>query len=563
MMTIRSDSTTQEGPGRREPLVAIDGQVLKTMLRGGQAWLENHVEVVNNLNVFPVPDGDTGTNMLLTMHSTMQAIAHSPERHLGRVAAAAAQGALMGARGNSGVILSQILRGLAASLEQTATGNVADFARALQRGSDTAYESLVKPVEGTILTVIRAAAAAAGEASRKTNDFIAFLEITLKAAQDAERTTPTLLPVLKEAGVVDAGGQGLVYILEGGWRSLTGDGTAGGEAALAPAAVPAPPPVDAEGYGYDVQFLIHGRELDVATIRAKIDAMGDSTLVVGDEHLVKVHVHVPDPGLPISFGASLGVISDVVVENMDAQHEEFAQKRSGLQTQARPITPAPTEELTDIAVVAVATGGGFRRIFESLGISAIVSGGQTMNPSTQEFLEVVENLAADQVLILPNNSNIILAAQQTAQLSRKEIHVVPTRTIPQGISALLAFNFQGDAATNAGRMLAAAQDIQTVEVTQAVRKTRLNGIDVNEGDVIGLLNNRLISAGADAETVVMDVLAQVGADGYEIATIYFGKDASPDEAEALARHINTTYPDLEIEVLDGGQAHYPYILSLE
>lgn len=525
------------------------------MLSSGEQLLAAHVEFVNSLNVFPVPDGDTGTNMLLTMRAAMQAVGRASEAHAGRIAAAAAQGALMGARGNSGVILSQILGGLAHGLEGKEWFSAADFAAAVQLASEMAYKSVVRPVEGTILTVIREAAAAARAASARTRDVVELLAAALEAAREANARTPEELPILKQAGVVDAGGQGLLYILEGSWRFLKGEHIDVGQIHPAPAAVQARLSHDEEPYGYDVQFLIHGQGLDVPAIRAAIDAMGNSTLVVGDEHLVKVHVHVPDPGPPLSFGCGLGAISDVVVENMDEQHHDFALR------QARALTASET--LTNTATVCVVPGEGLQQIFESLGASAIVPGGQTMNPSTEELLAAVERVAADHVLILPNNGNVILTAQQVEKFSQKMITVVPTRTIPQGIGALVAFNFQADAATNAPRMLEAARKIQTIEVTRAVRATRLNGVEVAEGNAIGLLNEELVSSSPDLETVVIEALSHLPSAEYEVADIYFGADVTAAEASALANRIREIIPGLEIEIHSGGQAHYPYIISLE
>jgi DAK2 domain fusion protein YloV len=547
-------------PGKETHLITkttklCSGQSLKQALHAGRQWLDKHAAAVNALNVFPVPDGDTGTNMLLTMNAALAEIERSPNSSVSAIAHAVAHGALMGARGNSGVILSQILRGFARSIDEQATLSAQAFARAALEASDTAYQGVVKPVEGTILTVAREAARTACEASGRTDDVIEVLAQIVETAQATNALTPELLPVLKEAGVVDAGGQGLVYILEGTLRYARGESVEIDREMDAAVDLKSPLGAGAEGYGYDVQFLIKGETLNVDEIRDTIGAMGESTLVVGDSHLVKVHVHVHDPGIPISYGVSQGTIGDVIVENMEEQYQEF------VMGQAK--STVATEEVTNIATVCVVPGDGIKRIFESLGASATIYGGQTMNPSTQEILTAIDKVETEKVLVLPNNSNIVLAARQAIDLSNKQVIVVPTQTIPQGISALLAFNYQADIETNAERMLQAAGEIQTIEVTRAIRSTQLNGIEVTEGDVIGLLNDRLIAAGQDYTAVVLQVLSQASIEDYEITTIYYGQDAKQDEADALADQIIERYPGLEIEVHEGGQAHYRYILSLE
>jgi DAK2 domain fusion protein YloV len=532
-----------------------DGQSLRRALIAARQWLEKHAVAVNALNVFPVPDGDTGTNMLLTMNAALAEIERSPEDSASVVAHAVAHGALMGARGNSGVILSQIFRGFARVLDGKATFSALDFAEAAQEACDTAYQGVVKPVEGTILTVARESARAAREAAGQTDDVVQVLAQSVEAARVTNALTPELLPVLKQAGVVDAGGQGLVYILEGALRYLRGESVEIDVEMDAVVDLKSTLGAGEEGYGYDVQFLLTGESLDVDEIRRTIDAMGDSTLVVGDASFLKVHVHVHDPGEPISYAVSLGVIGDVIVENMEEQYQDFVTDRAG--------ASVATEEITDIATICVAPGDGLKRIFESLGASAVVRGGQTMNPSTEEMLSAIQSVVAEEVLVLPNNSNVVLCARQASELSSKDVIVVPTKTVPQGISALLAFNYQADIETNAERMAEAASEMETIEVTRAVRSTRINGIDVTEGDIIGLLNDQLVAAGADYTAVILDVLSQASADDYEVVTIYYGGDATLEEANALAEQIVERYPDLESEVHEGGQPHYRHILSLE
>jgi DAK2 domain fusion protein YloV len=531
------------------------GQSLKRALFAARQWLEKHAAAVNALNVFPVPDGDTGTNMLLTMNAALAEIERTPDDSVSVIVHAVAHGALMGARGNSGVILSQIFRGFARSLDGKSSFSAQELAEAAQEACDTAYQGVVKPVEGTILTVAREAARSAREAADQTDDVVEVLAQIVESARVTNALTPELLPVLKEAGVVDAGGQGLVYILEGALRHLRGESVDFDVEMDAVVDLQSTLGAGEGGYGYDVQFLIVGQTLDVDEIRGTISAMGESTLVVGDSNLVKVHVHVQDPGMPISYGVSQGVIGDVIVENMEEQYQDFVMDRARANV--------ATEEVTDIATICVVPGDGLKLVFESLGASAIIQGGQTMNPSTQEILKAIENVASQEVLVLPNNGNVLLAARLAAELADKHVIVVPTSTVPQGISALLAFNYQANIETNAERMNDAAGEIQTVEVTRAVRSTQINGIDVNEGDIIGLLNDQLVACGNDYAATVLDVLSQAATDEYEVATIYFGQDATLEESHILAHQISERYPDLEIEIHEGGQAHYHHILSLE
>lgn len=540
----------------------VDGERFKRLVYAGLIWLRQHQEEINALNVFPVPDGDTGTNMVLTMQSAWEEVAGVDENNVGKVVHRVAHGALMGARGNSGVILSQIWRGMARHLDNKEWLTASDLAAALEEGVRTAYKGVIRPVEGTILTVAREAAEEASLAAGRTTDLSVVLERAVRRAWDALARTPDLLPVLAEAGVVDAGGQGLCVILEGMMRALRGE-VLGETAAAATVAGPAfaAEAVPEEEYGYDVQFLIVGQKLDVEAIRRDIDAMGTSTLVVGDSEMVKVHVHVPDPGVPLSYAARLGSLRDVVVEDMQAQYREFVRARE----QARPtpammVSGAPPRE---VGVVAVVSGDGLEKVFMSLGASAVVPGGQTMNPSTEEILRVVEGLPTPKVVILPNNGNIILAARQAQELSQKEVAVVPTRSIPQGVAALLAFNHQADLEENAEAMARAVEDVRTGEVTTATRDAKLNGVTVRQGQIIGLEDDQLVASGDTVDEVVEALLDRMGVADLEIVTLYYGADVRQEEAEALAARLQEKYPDQTFEVVYGGQPHYFYILSAE
>ncbi|MFZ5917422.1 MAG: DAK2 domain-containing protein [Chloroflexota bacterium] len=547
---------SRSAPPRKsgQSIVDCDGQEFKRLIEAGLAWLEQHSAAINALNVFPVPDGDTGTNMLLTLQSAYKEVAASPEEAVSEIAQAVAYGALMGARGNSGVILSQILRGFAHGVEGCHSFDAAGFAEALQAASDTAYKGVIQPVEGTILTVIRESAEAAQEIAPTASDLRQMMEYVVHQAAASVARTPSLLPVLREAGVVDSGGQGLYIILEGMVRLLRGETVSYNGALEASVSLVHAEAVTGD-YGYDVQFILHGDNLDVEKIRETITAMGDSVLVVGDPKAVKVHVHTPEPGTPINYGVSVGTLSRIIVENMQEQYQEF------VLGQSRPTVAV--ENLCDIATVAVASGEGLARVFGSLGVSAVVRGGQTMNPSTEDLLKAVEAVGVDNVILLPNNSNVILTAEQARSLSTKNVVIVPSKTMPQGISAMLAFNYQADLEANARVMARAVGDVETIEITTATRCVEMEGVAVVAGQIIGLLNDRLSAAGDTPAEVVFSMLRRLNLKDREIITVYYGQDVSLAEAEALAAGIEEMGLDLEIELVEGGQPHYFYILSLE
>lgn len=536
------------------PILACDGQGFKWLLNASLQWLNLHTDFVNSLNVFPVPDGDTGINMYLTLQAACEEIRDRPEQEVGAIAQMASRGALMGARGNSGVILSQILRGLAQGLEGKEDFNSVEFAQALKMAATVAYKAVIKPVEGTILTVIRESGDAAVEAASQLTNLRDLMEYIVHAARDSVARTPTLLPVLREAGVVDSGGQGLFVILEGMYRYMQGELAASDQ--VLTRAIDLQEMTVEQGYGYDVQYIIRGVNLNVDQIRADISRMGDCPLIVGDSSTIKVHIHTPNPGDPLNYGARAGSISRVIVENMQEQYQEF------IMGQAGPLLPARDETL-EIGIVAVSPGPGLSRVFTSLGANAIVSGGQTMNPSIEQLLDAVQSVPADQVIILPNNSNIILAAQQAQALSDKRVRVVPTKTVPQGVSALLAYNFNADLDANTRAMERSIGEVQTGEVTTAVRDVRFDNLDVQAGQIIGLLEDRLVVAGHDLGLVVLDLVALMSPDQVEVLTFYYGEAVSENDAQALAAQVNEQYPDIEIEVVQGGQPHYYFIISAE
>ncbi len=536
------------------PLGTLDGQELRQLFAASTAWLERHAAYVNSLNVFPVPDGDSGTNMLLTMQAAMKEVGTSPEHSAGAICKLLSHGALLGARGNSGVILSQIIRGFARTIEKKEVINANDFAAAMVEAARTAYKGVVKPVEGTILTVIRESADAATIAAAQHDDLRIVLSKTVDAARIAVLKTPSLLPVLKEAGVVDAGGQGLLVILEGALKYLNGEPmelVATGVSAQALEHLERE-----EGWGFDIQFHIRGNNLDVEAIREKIASMGESALIVGDESLVKVHVHAPTPGAILDYGCTVGTITNIIVENMQEQYIDFMAGQS-----ASP--PVTSEEIAGIATIAVAPGAGLARVFESLGVGKIVAGGQTMNPSTEDLLKAINAVKTDQVIVLPNNKNIIPAAEQAKLLTTKQLAIVPTKTIPQGIAALLAFNFQSDLESNLKAMERAAHHIKTLEITIATRSVKLDGLEVKEGNFIALIDDELKGAGEDRTALVLETLERMGAQDAEIITLYYGEAITANEAEVLAEKIRQAYPAQDVEVVNGGQPHYHFIISVE
>ncbi len=561
-----------------KPPSVYDGQEFKRAILAGHAWLEQHREAINALNVFPVPDGDTGTNMSLTMRSATAAIADSTETSAGVVSAQLARGALMGARGNSGVILSQILRGVSLGLDGKDSFNPVEFAAAFQQGAKLAYGAVIKPVEGTILTVARESAGAAVASAAGGGDMQTTLGDMVTAAKAAVAKTPDLLPLLKQAGVVDAGGQGLASILEGMWRFSRGESVqmTRTEQRDEHAEIHRGDITVDEEFGYEVVFLLHGEHLDVEAIRDTITEMGGvSTVVAGDATLLKVHTHTETPGKILDYGVSLGSLQDINIENLQEQSLRYAAEsaREHGRPSAAPAltspaaTPAPNtpqaQFLGEVATVVVSAGDGWSRLFQSLGAAGLVPGGQTMNPSTQELLQAVEACPTEKVIVLPNNSNIILSARQVQGLTSKIVHVVPSDSLPQGVSALLAYSPEADFETNCSAMDAALGRVVTAEITRAVRSVQIDGVSVAEGDYIGLVNGKLVAAAPDREAVIDDTLAHMQADLHEILTVYFGADADEAHANELAARIKAKYPRVEVEVVEGGQPYYAYIISAE
>ena len=540
----------------------IDGQAFKRLVEAGLTWLRTNQQVVNSLNVFPVPDGDTGTNMSLTLQAAWNEVKDKGSRHLGEMAAAFSKGALMGTRGNSGVITSQILRGFSRGVHEKETLDVETFVRALGEARDTAYKGVVKPVEGTILTVIKETANAAEAAVGSVKDAIELLEVAVRAADEAVRKTPELLPILKQAGVVDSGGKGLFFFLEGMQRHIYGESletpTMQVQSLSAMSLEGALEEVE-EGQDYEVvvDFVPNG-ELDLHGFYGRLEEMGTSIQVGEGDGMYRMHIHVPTENryVPIDYIMGIGTVTKVAIENLMAQMDDI-QKSKSTQIQFSAVEPG------NIAVVVVSPGTGISRIFASLGVAAVVAGGQTMNPSTQDILGSFENMPTDKVIILPNNKNIVMAANQAKEVTVKNVHVVPTRTVPQGLAAMLSFDPGGDVAEIAAKMNRAMNNAKTGEVTVATRSVEIDGVTVKDGQVIALLDGKLVASADTVEHSLFELLEKAEAVEHEIVTLFFGEDMTHAEANRLADAVREKYSNLEVEVQEGGQPHYQFILSIE
>ena len=541
----------------------LSGPQLREMFGAAAAWLERHVEQVNAINVFPVPDGDTGTNMFLTMRSILEEAHRCREEGVSAMLAAMSQGALMGARGNSGVILSQIIRGMARAADGAEAMDGEGLVLGLEEGSAAAYKAVTKPTEGTILTVMREVAQATRESlTGGRRDIGGLLEAAVDAAKESVARTPTLLPVLAEAGVVDAGGQGLYVLLEGMLRYLKGEPldvtVVVGEEQVGREWLTVTEQlheVEESLYGYCTELLIGGKELDPDSIRDRMLELGDSVLVVGDDRMVRVHVHTDDPGAALSQGTAVGSLVQVKVDNIRQQADRFLELHEGQQ--------AVEAEPAAISSVAVVAGEGMATVFRSVGCTKVISGGPTMNPSTREIMEAVEACPSADVVVLPNDKNIIMAAEQATELTSKRVQVVRTRSIPQGIAALLALNQDADLDDNARAMEEARKGVHTVEVCRAVRSTSLRGVKVEKGQIIAVVDDELKLAAGSAEEAVVRTLEGLATEETSLITLYYGEDSGQSQAEALADELRERHPGHEVEVVFGGQPHYNYIVSLE
>jgi DAK2 domain fusion protein YloV len=554
----------------------LDGLLFTKMIMNGADNLSNQAEMIDALNVFPVPDGDTGTNMNLSMSSGLKQLEANDSEKIGIVAGTFAKGLLMGARGNSGVILSQLFRGFSKSLEGKTTVDTKDFAKALDDGVSTAYKAVMKPVEGTILTVAKDAAKHAHQAARKSDDFTKVISDVVEAAKTSLRHTPELLPVLKEVGVVDSGGQGLLTIYEGFLGTLTGKElpkkTAAGPSMdeLVHAEhhkVQAYMKTEDIHYGYCTEFMVKfekdklkNNPFNEGDFREELGKHGDSLLAVSDDELVKVHIHTESPGDMLTHAQRYGELINIKIDNMRQQHTNILSGPKSAQPAQKNVEQKTKKEH---AIITVAMGDGIKRLFESLGAEVVIQGGQTMNPSTEDIVSAITEANADNVYILPNNSNIVMAAKQAADVAEEHVVVIPSKTIPQGISALLAFNPGADAKANESQMTESLKNVKSGQVTFAVRDTTIDEIDIKKDDFMGIADGEIVVSDKEKATTAQKLLDQMIGDDDEIVTIIWGENATEEEAGQLLSYIEERYDDVEGEVHEGGQPVYSYLIAVE
>ena len=551
----------------------ITTSLFQEMVQAGATRLNKQAEYVNSLNVFPVPDGDTGTNMGMTIENGAKEVSDRSASTVGEAAGIFAKGLLMGARGNSGVITSQLFRGFSQSVKAKEELDGAALAAAFQSGVEVAYKAVMKPVEGTILTVSRGAAIGAKKKAESTNDAVEVMRAALEGAKTALAKTPDMLPVLKEVGVVDSGGQGLVFIYEGFLSALTGEFIASEEFQATPATMSEM--INAEHhksvaghvatedikFGYCTEIMValkqgptYVKDFDYDEFRNYLNNLGDSLLVVNDDEIVKVHVHTEDPGLVMQEGLKYGSLVKVKVDNMRNQHEAQVEKE---ERQAKPV------EEKEYAIIAVVAGDGLADIFKAQGVDYIISGGQTMNPSTEDFVKAVEELNARNIIILPNNKNILMAAQSAAEVIDQPAAVVETKTIPQGLTSLLAFDESKSIEENYERMSASLGDVVSGSVTTAVRDTTIDGLEIHENDNLGMVDGKIVVSNPDMMETLEETFAHMLDEDSEIVTIYVGEDGSEELANELAQALAEKYEDVEVEIHQGGQPVYPYLFSVE
>ncbi|QIW79796.1 DAK2 domain-containing protein [Bacillus tequilensis] len=548
----------------------LDGRTFAEMILAGAQNLSQNASAVDALNVFPVPDGDTGTNMNLSMTSGAREVDQMDTDDIGKVGSALSKGLLMGARGNSGVILSQLFRGFSKSIETKKEINAPEFAAALQAGVDMAYKAVMKPVEGTILTVAKDASKKAVALAEKETDITALMAAVTEEAEASLNRTPDLLPVLKEVGVVDSGGKGLLCVYEGFLASLKG------EAVPQKAVLPSLDDMVSAEHHKSAQSMMHTediefgfctevmvrldqtkREFDEGTFRQDLSQYGDSLLVIADESLAKVHIHAEEPGNVLNYAQQYGELIKIKIDNMREQHTSIISQES------KPAGNEKTPAKQPYGIVTVAMGEGISDLFKSIGASVVIEGGQTMNPSTEDIVEAVKSVNAETVFILPNNSNIIMAANQAASVIDEQVLVIPAKTVPQGMSALLAFNPDQEAEANEANMQSAIQQVKSGQVTYSVRDTHIDGKDIKKGDFMGILNGTIIGTAEDQLSAAKMLLSEMIGEDDEIVTILYGEDASQEEAEELEAFLSGKYEEIEIEIHNGKQPLYSYIISAE
>ena len=560
-MSSNLQFSSSSGEPRVTSLASLDGQDLKVLIEAALTWLKTNQQTVNALNVFPVPDGDTGTNMLLTMQAAFNEIQHSGERNIGKMAHSIAQGALLGARGNSGVILSQLWRGFARAMDSMENMDAKIFVTALKEARITAYKGVVRPVEGTILTVAKDISIAA-EASQ-TDDILRMLVDIVTEADLSVQRTPDLLPILKKAGVVDSGGKGLFYLFDGMLRFLKGQPLESADVSVKPlSAIVLDSALEKIEPGQDYELVIDFRPkevLDLEKFSNDLKQIGTSIQIGEGDGMYRMHIHVPDQNrdMPLEYVSKMGTVLNWTGENLIAQMEMQQSRKQPVKINPAPITQG------QIGVVVVSPGMGISRIFASLGVAAIVEGGQTMNPSTEEIVKAFEDLPTDKIIILPNNKNIILAAQAAATVTVKKAIVVPSKSVPQGLSAMLRLEPEGDLDHIVADMTKALQDVETGEITVATRSVEINGVNVEAGQVIALLNGNLVEAASTLDEACLGLLEKAHTADRERITLFYGENISRNEVNRIEDIIRAAYPSHEIELHEGGQPHYQFIISIE
>ena len=556
-------------------VTTLEGKQFRNMVSVGAKRLDKNAEYVNSLNVFPVPDGDTGTNMNLSLASGVKAIENCESDNMNELAAALSKGLLMGARGNSGVILSQLFRGFGKAIEKKEVVTAKDFAGAFMNGVQTAYNAVMKPVEGTILTVARESAKAGELQAKSTDDIVVVMESVVREAKKSLARTPDLLPVLKEVGVVDSGGQGLLFIYEGFLEVLSGKVNEDEEYQPSPEQMN--DMVNAEHhrsvsnhiatedikFGYCTEIMVKigdgetvKQEFDYDTFRNHLNEIGDSLLVVSDDEIVKVHVHTEHPGEVMNYGQKFGSLVKIKVDNMREQHETILDNE-------KPTSSKVSSKKTPYGVIAVAAGEGVQNLFKSLGVDYVISGGQTMNPSTEDILKAIDAINAEKVIILPNNKNIFMAADQAAEVSELEVVVIPSKTVSQGMTAMLAFNELNDLETNKKEMSMELENVISGQITNAVRDTEIEGISIKKDDFMGIIDGKIKVSKLNRKEAVLETLKMMITDESEIVTILLGEDGSMEEANEIANEISQEFQEVEVEIHEGQQPVYPYLLSVE
>ena len=540
----------------------IKAKAFREMFVSGANNLQNSKDLVDKLNVFPVPDGDTGTNMSLTISYAMKELEKVGEDDITKIAKALSKGSLMGARGNSGVILSQIIRGIGKSVEGKDKLSTTDLAKALKGGSDTAYKAVIKPVEGTILTVIRETAEYAVKLAKRENDIEKFLGKVVREANVSLENTPNLLKNLKDAGVVDSGGKGLTLILEGVYLAIVGKAVVPAtteKAELKNVSLSSADTTSTEDikFGYCTEFILESDKIDDAGIRDIMLGYGDSLAVVGDEGVIKVHVHTNEPGNVLQEALKYGQLLTIKIENMRMQHENILE---GVAENAEYEEPVEEKEF---AFISTSMGEGLASIFKDFGVDHVIEGGQTMNPSTEDFMKAIDKIHAKNIFILPNNSNIIMAANQAKELSDKNIIVIPTKNIPQAVSALVGFNPEATAEENEANMVEALSYVKSGQVTFAVRDTVMNGIEIREGNIIGIAEKEMIAAGDEVDEVAKKLVEKLVDEDSAIITLFYGEDVTEEQAEELRGELEEKFEDIDVELYYGGQPLYYYLISVE